>query len=240
MTNPKKQTNEKGIEMQRKTVIGLAFLSPIIIGLIVTSVASAAKPEFEKAVNFTSIARAPATVFKSPSGSEVTCTISEIEKAAVITPGAKKAKNIQLNFKGCKSSGVECTTTGAVAGEIRSNTLEGELGYIEPGTEKTEDVAFALFPAVGTVIAEYTCKEADEEKGCIVSELKKANVESASFNLLFEEASGVQKLLGYEPTLGTPKECKLKVKIGAIEEGDALETSQTITIACPNMEKINS
>jgi hypothetical protein len=214
----------------------------VAAGLSVPTMAMAALPEFEKAVDFTLFSKNIETVFKSPSGSEMKCTTMETKNAAkILAAGSKIAKNIELEFKKCTSNGVECTTPGAVAGDVESKKLEGELGYIEPGVAGAENVAFALFPATGSLIAEYKCKETNEDKGCLVGELKKANVLTESFSLLFEEAAGVQKLTSYEPTKGTSKACAMKLKTGGgAEEGDALETSQSLTIECPNMEKINS
>jgi hypothetical protein len=225
--------------MKLTTRLGVVLASLMIASLNMGSTALAGLPEFEKETDFKIFSTGAVTIFKSPSGSEVRCSVADTGSGEITVPGTKKAKNVLFVFKSCKSGSGECTTPGAFGGEIKTKTLEGELGYIEPGVAGAENVAFALFPASGETLAEYKCKENNEEKGCVVGELKKANVETETFDLLFEEAAGVQKLKSYEPTKGTSKKCELILKTGNIEEGDGLESSQLI-LTCPNMEKIKS
>jgi hypothetical protein len=217
----------------------LVSIGAMLFALSFASLADAAKPEFENAEQFSSAINFPGnTVFKTVAGTEVKCTGGGIETATIVAPGSKKAKSVQFNLKSCKGEGVECKTAGAAAGEIRSKTLEGELGYVKPAVGGAETVVFALFPAVGETIAAYSCTAAYEQKGCIGGEIKKANELTQSWTLLFEETNGVQSIKVFEPTKGgAPAKCETKVKIGAAEEQDGLEDSQTIGLPCPNMIK---
>jgi hypothetical protein len=231
--------DQRGVFQRTQGKWLLASIGAVLFALCSASFADAAKPEFANAEQFGSAISFPGnTIFKTVAGTEVKCTGGGIETATIVAAGSKKAKSVQFNLKGCKGEGVECKTAGAAAGEIRSKTLEGELGYVKPAVEGAETVVFALFPAVGETIAAYACTAAYEQKGCIGGEIKKANELTQSWTLLFEETNGVQSIKVFEPTKGgAPAKCETKVKIGTAEEQDGMEDSQTIALPCPNMIK---
>jgi len=179
---------------------------------------------------------------KDPAGREVKCTKGTNEQGEVITAGSKKAKKIVMKFTGCENtSGTKCTSTGAGAGEIITQTLEGELGYLEPGLALAKVVAFALKPEVGTLITLYACLQHDEVKGCIVTKLSEANVLTNKFSLVFEEAGGEQKPNSFEPELNNKKSCSPKGKVGnEAELAEGWEFGDELNITAPLMQKIES
>ena len=71
------------------------------------------------------------------------------------TAGSKDVANISVIFRGCKLQGaVPCSNT-EVEGEVQTNTLKGELGYIN---KSTKDVGLLLEPAVKHGrFAQFTC-----------------------------------------------------------------------------------
>ncbi len=59
--------------------------------------------------------------------------------------GKDKVANVNVTFTGCKLFGSSpCTSEGAAEGEVRTNTLKGELGYIN---KATHEVGLKLEPA---------------------------------------------------------------------------------------------
>jgi hypothetical protein len=181
-------------------------------------------------------------IMKNPAGQEVKCTTGTNEKGEVIAGGSKKAKKIVMKFTGCENTtSTKCTSTGAGVGEIVTQALEGELGYLEPGVALAKVVAFALKPEVGTLITLYTCLQHDEVKGCIISKLSEANILTNKFSLVFEEAGGEQKPKSFEPELTKKEPCSPKGKVGnEAELAEGWEFGDELNITAPLMQKIES
>jgi len=61
--------------------------------------------------------------------------------------GTNKVANVHVTFKGCNAYGiVPCTGSGLAEGEIKTNTLKGELGYPEPKGKEKHEAAIVLEP----------------------------------------------------------------------------------------------
>lgn len=67
--------------------------------------------------------------------------------------GTKEVDSTVIKLTECESAGAKCTSTGASAGEIVTNSLEGKLGSTGFATET---VALDLAPAAGA-FAEFSC-----------------------------------------------------------------------------------
>lgn len=67
--------------------------------------------------------------------------------------GTKEVDSTVIKLTECESGGAKCTSTGASAGEIVTNSLEGKLGSTGFATET---VALDLAPAAGA-FAEFSC-----------------------------------------------------------------------------------
>jgi hypothetical protein len=58
----------------------------------------------------------------------VTCT-SETSTGNYLEDGTNKKEETVVNFAGCKSNGLPCTTEGKASGELTTNPLIGEVGF---------------------------------------------------------------------------------------------------------------
>jgi len=68
----------------------------------------------------------------------------EKEASSGEATGKNKIANVHVAFTGCKTLGAPCTSAGAAEGEIKTNPLKGELGYIN---KSTKEVGVKLEPA---------------------------------------------------------------------------------------------
>jgi hypothetical protein len=108
--------------------------------------------------------------------------------------GPKSAGDIVVVFKGCELNHHQCENTGTL-GEIKTNPLKGEVGYIEGGKAKHE-VGVAIGAETGVYEAEFHCAEIElRVSGTViglVTSTKNAFTKEAT--LLFQESSGEQRL----------------------------------------------
>jgi hypothetical protein len=76
--------------------------------------------------------------------------------------GKNKLANIEVAFTGCTLEGeIECSSAGAAPYEIKTNTLKGKLGYIEPEGKAKHEAGVLLEPEAGKShpFAVFTCFE---------------------------------------------------------------------------------
>ena len=94
-------------------------------------------------------------VFESEEGLFVTVEC-ENETNSGIAEGKNKISGVHVTFTGCNLFGsVPCNSKGAAEGEINTNELKGELGYINQGAK---EVGVKLEPAVKHgAFAEFVC-----------------------------------------------------------------------------------
>jgi hypothetical protein len=75
--------------------------------------------------------------------------------------GKNKVANVHVTFKGCKALGfIPCigVEEGLEEGEIRTHTLKGKLGYIEPEGKAKHEAGVVLEPATKKgPFADFTC-----------------------------------------------------------------------------------
>jgi hypothetical protein len=150
--------------MKSMKIMGLCLVAAFLVSAVAVATASAAKPEFrfsneESKKAFSS--RSGAGILFAPTGGEIKCTsdtdLGEIEGAS----GTDKVNNVVVIFTGCtfKILGEtwKCKTAGAPnAEEVRTNALEGQLGYIN---KPAKTVGLVLKPkAPNTVFATLECK----------------------------------------------------------------------------------
>ncbi|HSZ05775.1 MAG TPA: hypothetical protein VK778_11365 [Solirubrobacteraceae bacterium] len=230
--------------MKRTSRLGLALAGLLMAGLVAAAPVLAALPEFQNKALLSSIFfdNGAAILKAQTSGATVKCEDSSLTGEVPIAL-TKKLKEGEFTFTNCTGEGVNCTTTGQAAGTIKSEALEGTIGYlVTESIAEAKKVALTLTPATGGVLAKFTCKEGYEYTGCVAGELGEANANVTFFTMKLEETAGVQDILEFEPEKGTKKECKSKIKIGAnAAESVGLETTQVPSvIGCPNMEKIKT
>jgi hypothetical protein len=84
-----------------------------------------------------------------------TVTCSKDKGAGEIT--GKDDATATVTFEKCESSGFKCTSPGAKAGDIKTNTLYEELVWLNPPTDT--EVGVVVEAAGGGVSAEFNCEE---------------------------------------------------------------------------------
>jgi hypothetical protein len=110
------------------------------------------------------------------------------------------AKEIKVTFKGCATQGLKCSNTATV-GEIKTNVLEGEVGYVSGKGSKSPVIGTLIRPESGTVDAEFTCKNLFVRvEGTVIGEVSPAdvNVFSKSVILIFKQSAGHQAITKFE------------------------------------------
>lgn len=151
---------------------------------------------------------------------KVTCTA---ESATGEFTGPKTVGNLHVTFTGCESLAKKCSTSGAAEGEVKVNTLAGELEW-ESKAKKT--VAIDLFPQEGELFVTFHCGPAESKvKGSVLTNVKAGKMES-TVTEKFSAKTGVQKPTQYETESGSKVSDFLEADIGATE---FVQAGQTIT-----------
>jgi hypothetical protein len=132
----------------------------------------------------------------------------------------KTAHEVEVTFTGCETAGLKCTNT-ATAGEIKTNKLSAEVGYVSgKGTEHFV-VGVDIKPESGEFLSVFHCQETTfRVTGSVIGEIvpgptSPINKFSKTVTLRFTQSNGVQHIEKFEgglpDTLGTevcPNECK--------------------------------
>jgi hypothetical protein len=230
--------------MKRTGKLGLTLVGLLMASLVAAAPVLAALPEFQNKALLSSVFfdNGAAILKAQTSGATVKCENSALSGEVPVAL-TKKIKEGEFVFSDCTGEGVNCTTAGQGAGTIKSEGLEGTIGYLlNESVAEAKKVALAIVPATGNVLTKFTCKEEYEYTGCVAGELAEANANVTFFTLKFEETAGLQDIREFEPTKGEKKPCESKIKIGAnAAENVGLETTQVPgVLGCPNMEKIKT
>jgi hypothetical protein len=139
-----------------------------------------------------------ATTFETKSGAKLTCTKATGSGEYAGT----KSSTMTLNFGGCKYSqgNLKCHSAGAAAGEIRTSTLAGTLGFVED-----RDVEGNLQLSAGIAVAGqptlFTAEcgtQAVSVAGSAIGVLTPIDLSSKSFVLQFSQAGGTQQPAAFE------------------------------------------
>jgi len=115
--------------------------------------------------------------------------------------GAKTVNKVLVTFTTCKLAGTtapcENTTT---SGEIVTNELDGELGYIKKPAPI--EVGLVLLPEVGEVFATFECLTSPvvliEVKNKVIGLITPINTPAGEFTLAFKQKAGVQEPTNFE------------------------------------------
>jgi hypothetical protein len=89
---------------------------------------------------------------ETPGLGAVTCTGSK--DSGVVTSPTHISK-IVTEYKGCETQGKKCASPGEKAGTIKTNNLEGELGYIN---KSSDEVGVDIKAEGGGNLAEFNCE----------------------------------------------------------------------------------
>jgi hypothetical protein len=223
--------------MKSIKIMGLCLVAAFLVSAVAVATASATGPVFlfsGGAKGFSSKSGAGTLVQKASStseanGAEVRCTSDtdngEIEGAT----DTDKVTNVLVVFSGCTATVAlkeyTCTTSGQAAGVIKTNQLEGQLGYINEG-EKTVGLVLKPKPPA-TLFAEFECTKGTEKiaikvRGEIIGKITPVNklVEPGGHFTLTYAVNETKKWI-QEPNA-------LKV-LGETKPGLLLESSVSIT-----------
>ncbi len=112
-----------------------------------------------------------ATLHTPAVGGEVSCK-SFKDEGHVTTPTTEG--KVISEFKVCTSLGKKCASAGQKAGTIKTNSLAGELGYIN---KASKSVGVALKAETGSVLAEFNCEGLEiVTTGSVIGTLEPVNV----------------------------------------------------------------
>ncbi len=200
-----------------------ALLAVVSLGALAVASASAALPELvnsrgealvKRHITSTHKAGTP-IVLETVSHTALVCSgISDVGEVS----GRKRLVNVAATFTGCEEPSLkyECKTSGAHAGELRTTTLEGELGYV---SKEAKTVGLELWPSSrkpgerekhefnqALVGPEFYCGSLgkNEIKGAVVGQMAPTNTlitppaTLAASYVQIRGAQGVTKLDGVE------------------------------------------
>jgi hypothetical protein len=162
-------------------------------------------------------------------GKTVTCT-SETSTGNYLEDGTNKKEETVVNFAGCKSNGLPCTTEGKASGELTTNPLIGEVGFEVAAKKKT---ALKLFPKPPSLkFIEFKCvgleikvrgKGEGSGEGILVN--IKNNAMKNTEILKYKQTGGVQKPVKWEgPNPNTYLESNFE-NLGYEQSGQEIEST---------------
>jgi hypothetical protein len=131
----------------------------------------------------------------------ITC-MSSTDTGKFTSP--KTAVNIVVTFKGCSFAGKKCTSEGAQAGELVTNPLKGEIGYLAGKGTETPKVGIDLSAESGEVLAVgYNCffgAAVMAVTGSVIGEVTPVNVFTKEWTWTFRQTReiGVQEWTKFE------------------------------------------
>jgi hypothetical protein len=158
---------------------------------------------------------------------EITCTSSSDEGYFT---GPKTAGKIKVTFKGCEVDGEKCHSASAAAGEIKTNTLDGEIGYIN---EAKKEVGADLKPESSPNEAEFACGVLPLNvlvKGSVIGVAEPINKFSKEATLTFERLGTTQlptKLEGGLPDTLVVETCGACNPVGSGEKESGMQSKVT-------------
>ncbi len=139
-----------------------------------------------------------ATLHTPAVGGEVTCTAFK-DELKITTP--KHEAKVISTFTGCVSLGKKCSSSGAAAGTIKTNALEGDLGYINAAEKR---VGVDLKAEGGGELAAFDCEGLEiKVTGSVIGETSPVNTFTKSETSTFAVVSGLQK---YKKLEGEPED----------------------------------
>jgi hypothetical protein len=216
------------ITMRNGKTLMVALLAVFAFSAVAASAASAALPEWAGAAkenkSFTS--KSGITKLKVKNGITVTCKKST-NKGNIVPGSNKKEGTVVVTFQECFAAGVDsCKSATGAAGEIITNPLTMELGYIVKATE----VGVSLVPSAGKKepLATFECAIGTGESvvvtGSVIGKITPLNkAGTTKFELtLAENAKEEQVPTKFE----TGAEDTLKASVGGATATAATETTE--------------
>ncbi len=159
---------------------------------------------------------------------EITCSASSLSGTLTSpTTGA----GIRVKFTGCEVDGEKCKSSGAATGEIVTNALDGEVGYVDAA--KTE-VGIDSKGESSIYEAEFSCGIEDlVVKGSVIGLVSPVNTLTTTGEFTFERLGTTQLLTKFEgglPDTLITEVCGGCNPIGSGEKESALQGKFTVTL----------
>ena len=115
-----------------------------------------AKPRFEfPAVKKLVTSEGGEAMLETVAGTKVTCK-AIANNGTIPANGANAVREATVTFTGCEADGFKCKTVGSAVGEVQTNLLKGQLGYL--GAVGSGKVGVDLVPEAGELVAEISCR----------------------------------------------------------------------------------
>lgn len=138
-----------------------------------------------------------AGTLETKGGEKISCT-SDSDTGEITGP--KSVSNVSVTFKGCSTTVFKfaCTSSGQASGVIKTNLLKGEIGYLN---KSKKEVGLELEPETsGGFFAEFECAGivSIKVRGHVIGKITPVNTMTDEYDLVFEQASGVQKYTEFE------------------------------------------
>jgi hypothetical protein len=144
--------------------------------------------------------------------------------------GPKTAGDVVATFTGCEIAGIKCSNTSK-AGEIKTNPLDGEVGYIN---KTKKEVGADLKPESSAYFAEFQCEEAIplrlRTSGSVIGRVSPINKMTKEATFEFRESGGKQEVQKFEtglPDILITEDCK---GAGCTPNGPANSAEETIVV----------
>ena len=110
--------------------------------------------------------------------------------------------SVNLKLAGCEPSnrfGITCQSTGAPAGEVDFNSMEGRFGFISEGSEPTVGLALAPDSKAFPYMAQFACGGVPVSiTGSVIATYAPLNKMTATFTVSFKETAGKQTPEAFE------------------------------------------
>ncbi len=140
-------------------IIGLCLMAVSLVGAVASATATATLPGFLFTVNHRAFSSKGGASFFHPKVSRIMECKSESDTGEIANEqNTDKVENVLIVFRECKANAVEqfnCQSEGQPQGQIKTEQLEGNLGYIKSTAPK--EVGLVLKPTLKRPFAEFEC-----------------------------------------------------------------------------------
>jgi len=129
----------------------------------------------------------------------VSCTSS---KSIGVLQSPTHIGEVHVAYKGCTAGGKKCNSAGAKAGSIETNTLQGDLGYLN---KAAHEVGVLITPVSTVNLAEFNCEGLQiETKGGVIGQATPVNEFTKLGELTFRKSgSATQEFRKFEGETAT-------------------------------------
>jgi hypothetical protein len=183
--------------MRNAKTLMVALLAVFAFSAIAATVASATLPEYSGSTAKEFGSESGVAKLKMIGGITVICKSSIGNGSMNTNASTKKAGTVTVTFRNCTASGEECHSTAPAksdgSGEIETNSLNMELGYIATGLQPKVGELLTSTAGKKAALTTFECKLLPDESivvtGGVIGEITPINVLSNTFELAFDGSS---------------------------------------------------